>query len=84
VEGVPSAHSVADFASPVVRRQRARQLEALRRVAVEGASAVTYLIIGLVALVVVLVVDNARRGGPATKTGGQAVNGDGGGDGGGS
>jgi hypothetical protein len=45
-------------------------------------STVTYLIVGLVVLIVVLVIGNARRGGPATKTGGQADNS--GGDGGGS
>ena len=47
----------------------------------EAASAVTYVFIGLVVLIVALVIENARRGGPATRTGSQA--GDGGGDGGG-
>jgi hypothetical protein len=74
---------MADFTPPGVRRPNACQREALRRSAVEAAIAVTYLIVGLVVLIVVLVIGNARRGGPATRTGGQADNGDGGGDGGG-
>ena len=79
---MPSADPVADFAAPVVRRQRARQIEALWRVVAEMACAVTYLIIGLVVLIGVLVIENARRGGRSTRTGGQAGNVDGGGDGG--
>ena len=69
---------------PTVGRPGACHLEALRRIVAEAASAVTYLIVGLVVLIVVLVIENARRGGPATRTGSQAGDGGGsGGDGGG-
>jgi hypothetical protein len=73
---------MANFAPLVVRRPGARQCVKLAALVVE--SAVTYLIVGLVVLIVVLVIGNARRGGPAPRTGGQADNRDGGGDGGGS
>jgi hypothetical protein len=45
---------------------------------------VIYLFVGLIVLIVVLVIDNARHGDPrARRTGGQANGGDGDGDGGG-
>ena len=79
---------MADFALPTVRRPRACHLETLRRILAEAASAVIYILVGLVILIVVLVIANARRGGPeATRTGGHADGGGGdggGGDGGGS
>jgi hypothetical protein len=75
---------MADFALPTVRRPRACHLETLRRILAEAASAVIYILVGLVVLIVGLVIANARRGGPeATRTGGHADGGGGGGDGGG-
>jgi hypothetical protein len=69
---------------PTPRRSRACHLETLRRILAEAASAVIYLVVGLVVLIAVLVIENARRGDPkARRTGGQASGGDGGGDGGG-
>jgi uncharacterized membrane protein YgcG len=57
----------------------------LRRILAEAASAVIYLVVGLVVLIVVLVIENARRGDPkARRTGGPADGGDGGDGGGGS
>ncbi len=65
-------------------RPRARHLEALWRILREAASEMIYLIVGVLVLIVVLVIENARRGDPkARKTGGQANGGGEGGDGGG-
>ena len=63
---------------------RARHPEPLQRVVAEAASAVIYIFVGLVVLIVFLVISNARRSGPEARgTGSNA--GDGGvGDGGGS
>lgn len=60
-----------------------RQPDAWWRTAVEAVDEVTYLVLGLVALLIGLVIENALRGPvKATKTGGADGGGDGG-DGGG-
>ena len=75
---------MADFGITTPWGAHASRPDALWRIAVEAASEMTYLVVGLVVLLICLVIENARRG-PlrATRSGSHADGGGDGGDGGG-